>query len=159
MSLRETIIPTMNLSQSAGRAITRSWIINKNPSNTSVIKPGNIVFISSYAATTVDVFDRNPVILILNVSQTYVLAFNINWLDRKQRQQMIRAFQRAQQAIKNKRMSRLQRYALFLKIRKMPFPRAAYRVYFRSQIKRVKIYNLTMGEFFEACTHNLLHPN
>ena len=157
LSLKETLIPEFNLSPAAGQALVRDWKRKKKPSNfANTILPGNMVFISSYTATTVKSWDENPVVLILRVSNKHVLAFNINWLTKREKERMIRQFIKGHVGKKGRPLNRLERLALFNKIRKFKFPKAAYRVYFKKQLKRTKIYNLTMGDFFQAIAHKMI---
>lgn len=154
-SLKDTLIPEWQLNQAAGKALIRHWRQTKRPNTSQSIRPGNILFISNYEATTVPVWDKNPCILILNTSKSYVLAFNINWLGRQDREKMIRQFIKAYKG-KSKPLTRAERLILFNKIRGFKFPRYCYRVYKRDEVKKSRIYLLSVGDFFEAITKKLI---
>lgn len=156
MSIKDTTIPEMRLSKTRGQMIIRSWIRDKKTKPfTTTVRPGNFVFIRSYVATTVKTWDKNPVILVLGVSKSYVLGFNINWLNRIDRERVIRFFIKQLSTIKKPRPTRLQRLAMFNKLKRHPYPRYAYRVYFSSEIRNSRLYPLSFGDFFAAMTADL----
>ena len=155
-SLKDTIIPTLNMNKMKGREIIRDWRMTKRPASpAAALRPGNIAFCRKYQATTVPEWDINPCILIFNTSSSYVLGFNVNWLSRSQRKMMINIIAREYKTNKGN-MDRMQRLKLFKKLKKFNFTRKAIRVYHRSVLAKSAIYQLTTGEFFEACTHNLI---
>lgn len=153
-TLKDTFIPKWQMNESAGQALIRKWKLYKKPGTSQILKPGNMVFVSNYEATTVPVWDKNPCLLILNVSKSYVLAFNINWLGRRDREKLIRQFIKAYKG--KKPLTRMERVILFNKIRGFKFPRSAYRVYKFEELKTSKIYLLNVGDFFEAITKRLI---
>lgn len=155
-SLKDTLIPKFELNESAGKALIREWKKNKKPGNQAIVRPGNIIFISNYEATTVKVWDKNPVLLILNTSKSYVLGYNINWLKKRDRERLLRVFEKNLKGRQQKPLTRLERLQLFKKVSKFKFPKAAIRVYKREQLKQSRIYQLNMGDFFEAVTKKLI---
>lgn len=156
-NLADTYIPEFNWAPAAGQALIRDWKLNKKRANPgTALLPGNLLFIQEYHASTVRVYDENPVVMVLRANKTHVLCFNINWLGKRDRERMIRQFVKHQQTRKGKQpMGRLERLMLFNKIRKYRFPRDAYRLYFRNEMRKSRIYNLTMGDFFKALTRRL----
>lgn len=157
-TLADTLIPEFNWSPAAGQALIRDWKLNKKRANPgTALMPGNLLFIQEYNASTVKVYDQNPVVMVLNTSKKHVLCFNINWLGKRDRERMLRQFIKHQQGRKGKNpMGRLERLMLFNKIRKFRFPRDAYRLYYRNELRKSRIYNLTMGDFYKALTRRLI---
>lgn len=153
--LKDTLIPNHRTSPAIGAAIVRHWKKTKRITNPAqALRIGNMVFVSRYDAETVPVWDINPVILILRVTKAHVLAFNINWLPLADKERMIKEFVKA---CRPKRPpTRMERYVLFNKIRKKPFPRAAFRVYHRKELESHRLYLLSLGDFWEAITANLI---
>ena len=152
-TLRDTYIPDFKLNTASGLLVIRRWRQTKKLSTSSALRPGNIVFCMGYDATTVPFYDKNPCILILKVSNSYLLGLNINWLSRTNRQRVIRQFIKAYN--KNP-LSRIERFNLFKKLKSYKYMKKSIRLYKLNELKTCKLYELTMGEFYEAITTKLL---
>ena len=156
-TLKDTIIPSISMNPIQGRQVIIGWRKNKRPTAAvTALRTGNIVFIKRYNATTVPVWDINPVILIYNTSTSYVLGFNINWMTRSQKKMTINLFANECKTSNGKSLNRMQRLRIFKKLRKYQFPRSSIRLYHRSELSKSTIYELTQGEFFEAISHSLI---
>lgn len=147
----------MNWNPSYGEKIIKGWRRDKKPTSATIaIKPGNIAYIRTYNATTVISWDRSPVLLILKVSSSYVLAFNINWMTKAQKKKTLQLFTNAVKSNKDVVLNRQQQLRLFKKLKTYQFPRGAIRVYHRAELSKSIIYKLSIGEFYEAMSTNLI---
>lgn len=151
MSLKATIKPEYIASKASAHELVRSWRLTKKHVNQSkALQPGNFIF-TKYIAITPKVYDVNPVVIIIRANKKYVLGFNINWLRKHEKRRLLDFLIRND--IQSK--TRLARIPVIRKLRRLRYPRRAYRLYFRKELAKPRLYQLTSEEMFLALSRNL----
>ena len=148
MSLNDTIIPDKyNPNPTKGVELIREYRKTKTK-KTGAIKAGEILLFN-YQAQTVERYDKNPIIISLRSSSKHLLAFNVNWLDVKSRDRLIRYLQR----VKFHELTNRQKAQLTLRLRKLNFTQQAYRKYIKKHIR--KSFKLNAVDLYMVLRHNL----
>lgn len=152
MSLEQTIIPKYNGSSSAAAELIRYWRLNKSHTpGRAVFIPGNIAY-TKYVAVSPGKYDINPVILVIRSNRKYVLGINVNWLSIIEKRKLMEFLIK----MKTHEKSRISRVSIFRSLRKLKFTRKAYRLYFKDELFKPRVYNLTVPDLYNAISRNLL---
>lgn len=111
---------------------------------------GMICKIDGYQAQTAKRWDKTPTALVLRISKSRYLCFNINWLDKigkKKLLKLLNKFLKDQETLLLD--SNIKRNKFFNRLRAKNFPRSCYRVYLKSGLPK-NIYQLNIEEFKQA---------
>lgn len=153
MSLADSSIPKYTGSKTKAR----QWLLQKKKEKPTTpllaLMPGNCVFIPKYVAVTATFWDYNPVVLIIRSGGKYVFGLNLNWLSRIEKRKLQDLFKRWNVQTN----SRLKNAALFRQLKRYKFAKSAYRLYFKEQIQKSRIFKLTNAEIFQVTSLNLLN--